>query len=84
MTTALLVVQIACFQLCAIPAVLRIVQRGSSADLSIWREVLLIGGASAQLGVMVLTGAAWQVWLSPVATLINVVILLAVIWRYRT
>ena len=61
----------------------RVIRRGSSQDLSIWREVLLILGASTQLVVMVRTGADWRVWVSPVATLINVSILLCVILWFR-
>ena len=83
MTTLLAFTYLACFQLCAIPSVVRIVRRGSSQDLSVWREVLLICGASTQLVVMTRTGAAWQVWVSPVATLINVSVLLGVILYFR-
>ncbi len=83
MTTALACVYLLCFQFCAAPAIVRIVRRKSSADLSIWREVLLIIGASTQLLVMLRTGAAWQVVVSPLATMINVAVLLAVIRKYR-
>lgn len=83
MTTLLTAIYIFCFQACAIPAAVRVIRRGSSGDLSLWREGLLIGGASTQLLVMFRTGAAWQVWISPVATLINVALLALIIWWYR-
>ena len=83
MINALTLCYVACFQCCAIPATVRIIKRGSSKDLSIWREVLLIVGASLQLIVMAKTGAAWQVILSPIATLINLSVLLVVILWFR-
>ena len=83
MISALTVLYLCCFQLCAWPAIVRIVKRGSSKDLSVWREALVITGASAQLVVMAATGADWRVVLSPMATIINVAVLLVVIWRYR-
>ena len=83
MTTFLTVVYVAAFQCCAIPAIVRIVRRGSSADLSFWREGLIMLGASTQLIVMILTGANWRVVISPVATLINLAVLTAVMWKYR-
>jgi hypothetical protein len=81
--TLLACVYLACFQGCAIPAAIRVIRRGSSADLSIWREVLLLSGASVQLSVMLRSGVPWQVWLSPVATIINVAVLTLVILRFR-
>lgn len=83
MNTLIACVYLACFQGCAIPSIVRIVRRKSSGDLSLWREALLMTGASLQLIVMVRTGAAWQVWLSPVATLINLAVLTTVIVRFR-
>ena len=77
MITALTVVYLACFQLCAIPAIIRIVRRRSSGDLSLVREGLLLCGITAQFSVMLLTGVRWQVWVSPLASLINVVVLTA-------
>jgi hypothetical protein len=74
---------VACFQACAIPAILRIRRRRSSDDLSIWRELLILAGASLQLGVMLHAGSPWQVWFSPVATMLNVGTLLVIILRYR-
>jgi len=83
MITAIVVFQIACYQVCAVPSIARIVRRRSSADLSIWREVLIICGACAQLSVMFLTGAAWQVKISPILSLANICVLLGVILWYR-
>lgn len=81
--TALVVVYVACFQLCALPSIVRIIRRGSSADLSIWREVTILVGVSAQFAVMRLSGVPVEVWISPVLSGINVLALLLVIWRYR-
>lgn len=61
----------------------RIIRRGSSGDLSIWREYLLLAGVTAQFLVMILTGADWRVWLSPVLSGLNVLVLLFCIQRYR-
>jgi hypothetical protein len=72
-----------CFQGCAWPAIVRVCRRKSSVDLSYWREILLLVGVSCQLAVMLLTGAVWLVWLSPIASAVSVAALLAVIWRYR-
>lgn len=83
MTTLLAICYLLCFQFCAAPAIVRIVRRKSSADLSIWREVLLVVGASTQLMVMLQTGADWRVIVSPLATIINVAVLVVVIRRYR-
>jgi hypothetical protein len=83
MITALVLFQIACFQACAVPAIVRIYRRRSSADLSVWREALIICGASAQLGVMFATGAAWQVVLSPILSIANIGALLVVILWFR-
>lgn len=81
--TALTLLYIACFQLCALPSIVRIVRRGSSADLSIWREVTILVGVSAQFAVMRLNGVPLEVWISPVLSGLNVLTLLLVIWRYR-
>lgn len=83
MISALVLFQIACYQVCAVPSIARIVRRGSSADLSVWREVLIICGACAQLSVMFATGAAWQVKISPILSMANIGVLLAVILWYR-
>ena len=74
---------LACFAVCAAPAIVRIRRRKTSADLSIWREISLLAGVSGQFAVMVLTGAVWQVYVSPLVTAASVGILLAHIWRYR-
>jgi hypothetical protein len=84
MTVALTVLYVICFQACAVPAVLRMRRRGSSGDLSIWREVFLIVGISAQFAVMILTGAAPEVLLSPILSATNVAILLGHILWYRS
>lgn len=81
--TGLMVVQIACFQLCAVPTVLRMIRRQSSADLSIWREVLITMGACCQWLLMWLTGADWRVMMSPLASLVSVLLVGALILRYR-
>ncbi len=81
--TILAVAYLLCFQLCAAPAMVRIVRRQSSADLSVWREWLLIVGCSIQLVVMFRTHAAWQVKVSPIATILSVSALLYVIRKYR-
>lgn len=83
MIAALLAVQLACFQLCGWVGVLKIIQVGSSAGCSVWREWLLLTGIGCQLVVMIATGAAWQVWISPVASAISIGTLLAVEYRYR-
>ena len=83
MTGLLTVVYLAAFQACAWPGIVRIVRRRSSRDLSIWREVLLLIGVTAQFGVMQLTGARWQVWVSPLCSGVSVLTLLVVILRYR-
>lgn len=75
---------ILCFQCCAIPGIVRVMRRGTSQDLSVWREVLLLVGVTAQFGVMQLTGAAWQVWISPLLSGTSVLIMLATILRYRS
>ncbi len=74
---------LAAFQLCALPAIVRIRRRGTSADLSVWREILLLAGVTGQFAVMVLTGAVWQVWASPLVTAASVGILLVHVWHYR-
>ncbi len=74
---------LACFAVCAAPAIVRIRRRKTSADLSIWREILLLAGVSGQFAVMLLTGASAYVWISPIVTAISVLVLLAMIFRYR-
>ena len=81
--TTLTFLYIACFQLCALPSVLRLRKRKTSADLSVWREWLLIVGVSAQFVVMVAAGVPWQVWISPVLSFTSVSVLLGHIYWYR-
>lgn len=83
MTLLLTIAYIACFQGCAIPSWLRIMRRKSSADLSVWREWLLIVGASLQFAVMTLTHASWLVRVSPLASISSIGLLLIVIYRHR-
>lgn len=83
MITVLTAVYLVAFQACAWPSIVRIVRRKSSADLSIWREVLLLIGVSAQFIVMRSTGAEWRVWISPVLSGVSVAAMLLVIGRYR-
>lgn len=84
MRTALTAVYLGCFQLAAAPAILRVIRRRSSGDLSLWREGLLLCGVSAQFGVMVLSGSPWQVYVSPLASGVGILTLAAVVWWYRT
>lgn len=76
-------IYLAAFQGCAWPGIVRMVRRGSSADLSIWREVLLLIGVSAQFTVMRLTGARWQVFVSPLCSGVSVLVMLSVILWFR-
>ncbi len=71
------------FWVCGIPSVVRIRRRKTSADLSYWRELLLLAGVTGQFAVMLLTGAVWQVYISPLVTAASVGILLWHIWKYR-
>lgn len=82
--SSLTLLYVLCFQLCALPSVVRIVRRGSSDDLSIWREVTILVGVAAQFTVMQMAGVPWQVWISPVLSGLNVLALLVVIRRYRS
>ena len=72
-----------CFSACAFPAIVKIRRRKTSTDLTVWREILLLAGVGGQFAVMLLTGAAWQVWVSPLVTAASVGILFWHIWRYR-
>lgn len=83
MTEALTVLYLACFQAAAWPSVVRILRRRSSADLSVWREVIILVGVTAQFQVMMSSGVPWHVWVSPIFSAANVGLLLGVIWRYR-
>lgn len=75
--------QILCYQLCAVPGIYRIIKRRSSEDLSIWREILILSGASFQLMVFLLANAPPILYASPVTSIISVSIMLAVILGHR-
>lgn len=81
--TLLALIYLACFQLCAIPAIARIRRRGRSADLSVWREWLLLAGVVVQFAVMREAGVPWQVWISPALSFVSVSVLLGHIYWYR-
>jgi hypothetical protein len=80
---ALTVAYVVCFQAAAWPAIVRIARRKSSADLSVWREWLVLTGVAMQAVVMIRTGAAWPVLVSPLASAVSLVTLLAVVYRHR-
>ncbi len=79
----LTVAYIACFQLCAAPSIARVLRRRSSSDMSVWREWLLILGASIQFIVMTLTHTSWLVRVSPLASITSISLLLFFIYRHR-
>ena len=79
----LAIAYLVCFQACAWPGIIRIRRRQSSADLSLWREWLVVAGASLQLAVMFHDAATWRIWVSPVMTLVSVGVLLWHVYRYR-
>lgn len=81
--TLLALAYLACFQACAIPSIVRLRRRKTSADLSVWREWLLLVGVSLQFALMRQTGSPWQVWISPVLSFISVSALLGHIYWYR-
>lgn len=72
-----------CIAVCGWPSIYRIVKRGKSADLSVWQYVILLVAVTAQFTVMLLTGANWRVWLSPINTGISALTTLVLIVRYR-
>lgn len=74
---------LACFQAAAVPAMLRVMRRRSSADLSTWREWLLLAGVAIQFGVMWATGASWYVLVSPLVSAGSLGALLVVVYRHR-
>lgn len=82
--TLLALFYLACFAASAVPSVVRIRRRGSSDDMSVWREWLVLLGVSVQLSVMVRVGVPWQVWISPVLSFTSVSVLLGHIYWYRT
>jgi hypothetical protein len=76
-------VQIFCYQACAVPGIMRIVKRKSSEDLSIWREILILIGASFQMGAMYLTNTNPLIFASPITSMLSVGMMLGVILYYR-
>ena len=72
-----------CIATCGLPAIYRVWARGSSQDLSLAREALLIAGITAQMGVMVLTDADWRVFLGPLFSLLSISTLTGVVLYYR-
>lgn len=84
MIAALTVIYIGCFQLAALPAIRRVMRRRSSADLSVWREWLVLAGVAIQFYVMLETGVhSWAVLASPIASACSVGGLLAAIYWHR-
>lgn len=83
MKDALTLLYMACFMACGWPAIARIVRRGSSADLSYWREILLLVGVTAQFAVMMIERVGWHVFISPINTFLSVTCTLVAIWWYR-
>lgn len=81
--TVLMVGMIICFQAAAFPAIARVWKRNSAGDLSVWREILVIAGAALQLGIVALSGAVWQLWVSPIASIISCGFLMGMILSYR-
>lgn len=83
MKDLLTAVYMACFAACGWPAIYRLYRRKSSADLSYWREVLLLVGVTTQFSVMMIEGVGWHVFISPINTFFSVVCTLIAIWWYR-
>ncbi len=83
MTIAITVFYVACFQCAGIPSIVRVLRRRSSADLSLWREKLLLMGIAGQLAVMGLTHAAWPLVAGAVASALSIGTLLIVALRHR-
>ena len=83
MITAATVLYLLCFQCAALPAIVRMVRRRSSADLSYGRELLVLLGVSLQLYVFLSTTRDWHVFISPMASGTSVSVLMLLIWRYR-
>ena len=83
MIAALTVLYLACFQACGWFAIARILKRQSSADLSVWREWLLLAGVSIQIVVFISEQATWPVLISPIASGLSLSTLLAVVYRFR-
>lgn len=83
MISALTFAYIACFQLAAVPALIRVSRRKSSADLSVWREWLTLVGVAIQFSVFWRSGASWHVWISPLTSGLSLLVLLGAIYRHR-
>lgn len=83
MTLALTIAYVACFQCAAIPAIVRCSRRKSSRDLSVWREWIVLVGVTIQFAVFWSTGASWYVLVSPIASALSLLVLLAVVYRHR-
>jgi hypothetical protein len=83
-TLALLTVAyLACFNAAAIPAIVRIVRRKSSQDLSLWREWFVLTGIAIQFAAFWLAGAGWIVLISPMASALSMSALLTVTYWFR-
>lgn len=83
MIALLTVLYVGLFQAAAWPAIVRVVRRGSSQDLSVWREWLVLSGVGIQFAVMWMTGASWAVLVSPIASSLSLGVLLVVIYVHR-
>lgn len=75
--------QIICFQLCAVPGMVRIYRRKSSQDLSIWREILILVGVSFQIGAYLAAGVPWTIFAGPITSAVSVGAMLGIILYYR-
>lgn len=74
---------VACFQAAAVPAIVRIYRRKSSADCSVWREWLVLSGIAIQIAVFVHEQATWPVLISPIASGVSLSSLLFIVYRFR-
>jgi len=83
MIELLTVVYLGCFQAAAVPSIVRIWRRQSSADLSVWREWLVLTGIAVQLVVFWSLDAHWLVLISPIASAVSLGTLLSVIYWHR-
>ncbi len=83
MIPVLTIAYLACFQACGWFAIARILKRQSSADLSVWREWLLLAGVAIQVVVFASENATWPVLISPIASGISLSTLLAVVYKFR-
>lgn len=83
MIAILTVAYLACFQIAAIPAVIRIIKRRSSADCSLWREGLVFVGVCIQLAVFLMADASPYVLASPITSGVSIGTLIAVTLRFR-